>query len=987
MPKSAKDNSQSYVSKLVQSVSQHYIAVLAESAPETVERLAQKDAIQQGDDKSERMAAYIAFWNTLDETQQLSLASHDAKLNQIARMARVIATTKVVWAHNALKTTNAGSIDFVLEHFRQSGVTAGQVQKFINENAQAWVSLTGHPTNPTTLEYTKAQISLARVISDDHATPGDLRLALITLRDTPIVGAHKTPLEEAEETLATLDVIFDSAIALKQLFESALKKHGYADEGVTIQRGLIRPCVWTLGDGDGNENMTAEILDRGIALHRRRIATRYSEKEAAIIAQAMQEGVSSAHITQIEELSHHLQTHETGRTESFARRGELLAKTLRATGHVQTAKTLDEFAFLIRCFGRNFAKIDIRHNAIDIMASAATLLERSALMDKADFTALSLDEQGHKLSAWLEDETALEALRKNAFSAIKDDKIAARILGRLRVIGENPDMCEKLIIAETTHSAHALAALLLLKITGNPIGNVDSRIDLVILSESVADLVSIGHTLETLLENKTFRRHVASRKQLIAMIAKSDTTRQDGRGEAEYAQYEAAVEVYRVADLMKRKHKILEPVLVSVKNGGGHALQRGGGRVTEVPAVHGRAAADARVTDIGPSTLTIQGQQQTILFCPGKVALGSLEAFAAQNLYTKAGIQGEMRPPRFSRNANRQYARADAWLYAKTAGDAFDRLIKNNPAIDELFIAAPWLAMKAGNVSSRPAKRGEKQVCPGITPAEAKGKNPKALEGRAISGERLSAHACVPVFSVLGLLEAMEAVRHEGTACANPDKYGDALHHLYRAHKIQRDAARATINVVAMADFDIAWPLLAGCPRPNKKQVTALAKQFICTDKPHANTPEITLAFLEHYFLEVEKLTYSMISGQTAPKNMRHGAALQKLWPELAAQVSARNRSAEFARVIECYRSRAFDNTPDAPLSAESFRITQALYTSANVINAPVGILATRTKLEPVKEIDGTGKTAFMRPKSYQEKKISHLLEEPAAFKAHAQKE
>lgn len=980
MPTSKNDISQSYVSWLAQTITQHYTSILNESAPETVKLLAQKETIERRQDKSKRMAAYIAFWDALDDSQQLSLSSHDAKLNQIARMARVIGTTEVVWAHNALKTTNAGSIDFVLEHFRQSGVTAGQVQKFINENAQAWVSLTGHPTNPTTLEYTKAQIGLARVVTDPNATPEDLRQALIILRDTPIVGAHKTPLEEAEETLATLDVIFDSAIALKKLFEAALRKHGYADEGVTIQRGLIRPCVWTLGDGDGNANMTAEVLDRGIALHRSRIAARYSEKEATIIAQAKREGASAAHITQIEELSHHLQTHETGRTESFARRGAQLAETLRAAGCMQTGQTLDEFAFLIRCFGRNFAKIDIRHNAIDIMASTAALLERSALMDKADFAALSLDEQGHRLSAWLEDEAALESLRKNAFNAIKDDKVAARILGRLRVIGENPDMCEKLIIAETTHCAHALAALLLLKITGNPIGNADSRIDLVILSESVADLVSIGHTLETLLENKTFRNHVASRKQLIAMIAKSDTTRQDGRGEAEYAQYEAAVEVYRVADLMKRKHKILEPVLVSVKNGGGHALQRGGGRVTEIPAVHGRAAADARVTDIGPSTLTIQGQQQTILFCPGKVAIGSLEAFAAQNLYTKAGVQGEMRPPRFSRNANRQYARADAWLYAKTAGSAFDRLIKNNPAIDELFIAAPWLAMKAGNVSSRPAKRGEQQAQPGITPAQAKGKNPKALEGRAISGERLSAHACLPVFSVLGLVEAMEAVRHEGTACANPDKYGDALHHLYRAHKIQRDAARATVNVVAMADFDIAWPLLVGRARPEEKQVTALAQQFICSDKPDANKPEVTLAFLETYFLEAEKLTYSMISGQNPPANMRHGGALQKLWPELATQVSARNRSAEFARVIECYRSRAFDHAPHVPLSETTFRITQALYTSANVINAPVGILATRTKLEPVKEINGTGKTMFMRPKSYQEKDISHLLEKPAAL-------
>ncbi len=982
MAKAQQSISESYVTRLVETMTAQYLNILAKREPKTVDLLADKKKIQDLPRKADRMAGYIEFWDSLNEAQQYALSTHDAKLNQLARLARIIGTTEIVWAHNSLKTTNAGAIDYVLKQFRENGVSAPQVQKFINENAQAWFSLTGHPTNPTTLEYTLAQIDLAKVIANPNATPAAFKKALARLCDTPIVGAHKTPLDEAKETLGTLDVIFDSAVALKHLFEDALDKHGYAAEGVKITRALIRPCVWTLGDGDGNENLTAAVLEEGIALHRARIAARYGETGAAIISLARHHKISADLIQEIETLQHHIQTVETGRTESFSLKAEAIAETLRQHPNgAATAKAMDEFAYLIRCFGRNFAKIDIRHNAVDIMATVDSILTGSGLAHDDAFSALSLDEQGYKLSALLEDDKTLERLSKEALKAVKKDATAARILGRLSVIGANPDMCEKLIIAETTHAAHALAALLLLKITGNPIANEHSRIDLVILCESVADLVSIGHTLETLLENKSFRAHVVSRKRLIAMIAKSDTTRQDGRGEAEYAQYEAAVEIYRIAELMKRKHTELEGVLVSVKNGGGHALQRGGGRVTEIPAVHGRAAADARVTDIGPSTLTIQGQQQSILFCPGKVAIGSLEAFAAQNLYTKAGIQGEMPPPSFSKNANRQYARADAWLYAKTAGKAFDDLIKNNQAIDELFVAAPWLAMKAGNVSSRPAKRGEKQVGPGITPAEAKGKNPRALEGRAISGERLSAHACLPVFSVIGLVEAMEAVRHFGTACANPDKYGDALHHLYRAHKIQRDAARATINVVAMADFDIAWPLLIGRKRPNRQHIAKLAAAFTCDPAPNSNPPEVTLAFLEDYFFRAEQLTYSMVAGQPPPQNMRHGGALKKLWPELALQVAQRNRHAEFARVIECYRTRQFDAAPDVPLSEDAFRITQALYTAANVINAPVGILATRTKLEPVKEIEGTGKTTFMRPKSFREKHIAHLLSIPAAMR------
>jgi phosphoenolpyruvate carboxylase len=973
-----EDNPTSYVTRLVDRVTGIYIEVLSDTEPDAVALIRQKYAIQSDENKSARMRAYIDFWEGLDENQQLSLSSHDAKINHLSRMARVIGTTEVVWAHNSIKATNAGSIDFVLENFRKNGVTAKQVQRFIDENAQAWFSLTGHPTNPTTVEYTLAQIHVAGIISNPEATYEQLKEALRTLRDTPIIGPRKTPLEEAEETLGTLDVLYDSAVRLKNLFENALEKHGYAAEGVIIRKALIHPCVWTLGDGDGNENMTAQVLEEGIALHRKRIAARYAVTGAEIIKRAQSDGIDCEIIKEIEELVRQVQTVKTGRTEEFSLAAEVLAAKLPKCA---TASALQDLAYLIRCFGRGFGKIDIRHNALDVMDAVAALFHACQLIDKSHFSGMSLDEQSAVLSRYLEDENTLKICSERAVSKLEGEATATRILGRLRVIGQNPDMCEKLIVAETTHPAHALAALLLLKITGNHVGDEHSRIDLVILSESVADLVGIGHTLEVLLENKSFRSHVASRGRLIAMIAKSDTTRQDGRGEAEYAQYEAAVDVYRRVDLMKRKYYELEPVLVTIKNGGGHALQRGGGRVTEIPALHGRAAADARVTDIGPSTLTIQGQQQTIVFCPGKVAVGSLEAFAAQNLYTKAGIQGEMRPPVFSKNINRQYAQADAWLYAKAAGKAFDDLAKNNPAIDELFVAAPWLSMKAGNASSRPAKRGEKHVGVGVTPAEAKGENPKALQGRAISGERLSAHACLPVFSVLGLAEAMEAVKNNGATCVNPEKYGDPLHHLYRAHKIHRDAARATANAVAMADFDIAWPLFTGRRRPHKKQIKKLAVKFVSSSGAYANTPEITLAFLEEYFLKVEKLTYGMVSGQNPKKSMQHGDALKKLWPELAEQVAQRDRSAEFSRVIECYRTRKFDAAPDVPLTQIAFEITQALYASANVINAPVGILATRTRLEPVREVGEKGRTRFMRPQSYQEKNIIHLLQEPAALR------
>lgn len=993
---SEHDTMKNYARRVDRILTGRYRDLIARKDPESFEILQKRLALQKTEIKGKgraakmtRIKSYIRFWNGLTLEQQLVLAGHDARLNHISRLARTIGTTEIVHAHNRIKTTTAGSIDFVLRQFRQQDVAPEQVQKFIDENAVAWFSLTGHPTNPTTLDYTRAQTRLARVITDPDATPDDLETALLDIYNTPIIGDRKTPLDEAEETLNTLNVIYDTALAHRDLFNKALADYGYAEQNVRITKPLIVPCAWTLGDGDGNESLTPAILRDGIKLHRNHIAGRYLQTLKTIQDDA---GFDPDVSASLQILQTYFETMRDAAPPAFDTPASLALYIENIASHIDVYKDqprsaalkdrITDLAYLVGCFGFGFGMIDIRHNAIDLLETVKMLAAIAGLETTQDLESCDLDHLHLELTDWLKDDTLIERCRTVSVEQFNEagHPSAGIIWGRLQIIGQNPDMCEKLIIAEATHPVHALAALLLLKSTGNVVAAPGSRIDLTLLSESVRDLTNLGNTLETLLENPSFRGHVASRGRLLVMIAKSDTTRQDGRGEAEYAQYEAAVDIYRVGEKMGRKYPELQNILTSIMNGGGHALQRGGGRVTEVAAVHGRSAAEARVFDCGPSTLTIQGHQMTILFCPGKVALGTLEALASQNLYTKAGVHGEMPDVQSGRNMNRQYARADAWLYARISGLAFDALTKDNPAIDNVLRRAPWLAMKAGNVSSRPAKRGEKQVGPGITPREAAGENPKALQGRAISGERLTAHACLPVFTVLGLLEAMETVRGQGLASRNPEKYGDALHHLYRTHKIHRDGARATINAVTMADFDIAWPLLAGRKRPSSRDIAELALRFEYKNMDERDGPAITMAFLEEYFLKVEKLSYEMVSGQPARPSFRHGDALKILWPELESEVSNRGRAAEFSRAIECYRAIEFQKYPDRPLSEIEFRITQSLYAAADVVNAPIGILATRTRLEPVTEMRDGVRTKFMKPESYLESDVAGMLTIPPAL-------
>lgn len=945
-PKIPADTPESggYVATFTQALLDRYDRVLAAADPASAAVQSRRAAIN-APDKRTRMQAYIDLWNDLDETAQYALAVEEAKRSQLARTARTMATTEVVQAHNAIKAETAGSISFVLEKFRAAGVTAQECQRFIDENAVAWFSLTGHPTNPTTVDYVEAQTNLARLLADPQTTKEALDAALRRVYEAPVVAAPKTPLDEARETLNTLDVLYEAALDMKSLFDDALETHGYAAEGVRVQKPLIHACVWTLGDGDGNALLTAAVLENGIALHHRRITARYRDTLAQAVSRLQSLGAADM-----------AQKLSAITPENMQDIKPLIGDCTNPGARAVLADCL----YLYNCFGAGFGTIDVRHNAQDLLQTVMHILQIAQV--EKDFAASTLDDQADWLAAALEDDALLQKLATQKIDSLQDET-AARIFGRLQVVGRHPDMCEKLIIAETTHPAHALAALLLLKITGNTVGQAGSKVDVVTLSESVADLAALGGLMTQLLSNPVYRRHVASRGHMVVMIAKSDTTRQDGRGEAEYAQYKAAVDACAALEKMQQTYPELAPVRLSIKNGGGHALQRGGGRVTEIPALHGRAAADAGVGNMGPSTLTIQGQQMMILFCPGKTAVGTLEALAAQNLYTRAGLAGHMPPPVFTQGIDKTQAEKDAALYAHTAGEAFDALSDNSTAIDDLLTAAPWLAMKAGNASSRPAKRGEKPVVPGVTPRGAKGGSPRALQGRAISGERLTAHACLPVFAVLGLREAMQAVESRAAG---------ALHHLYLAHKIHRDAARATLSALTMADFDIAWPLLTGTPRPDAETVARKAALFDAGAQP--SVPDQTLAYLEAYFLDVEKMTIAMITGTPAPEDLTHGAGLRLLWPDLGAQVARRDRSAEFARVIECYRTREMDKAPDTPVTEIPFRITQALYTAANVVNTPVGILATRTRLEPQPD---SQKQTTRQPESWLEEGVKDQLALP----------
>src|SRR5690606_23496830 len=104
----------SYTRRMERLLTRRYMDMIAAQDPDGFALIKARKDIQHGEDKTTRMRDYIALWDGLSADQQLKLAEHDAKINHLARLARTLATTTVVQAHNKIQTTTAGSIDFVI---------------------------------------------------------------------------------------------------------------------------------------------------------------------------------------------------------------------------------------------------------------------------------------------------------------------------------------------------------------------------------------------------------------------------------------------------------------------------------------------------------------------------------------------------------------------------------------------------------------------------------------------------------------------------------------------------------------------------------------------------------------------------------------------------------------------------------------------------------------------------------------------------------
>lgn len=529
---------------------------------------------------------------------------------------------------------------------------------------------------------------------------------------------------------------------------------------------------------------------------------------------------------------------------------------------------------------------DLR-NIIDKLSA----VEDRVVAQGTAFKDESAENQEKLLKQWLENnQINVESIKKacierNELTAYnhKDGETAQRLLRRCHVMSRYPGTCKKLVIAEMKGAQNALGALFLLKASGNKVSEQGAEISITPLVESVPDLQRVRPVFESMYANELVRKHAQHCEEVILQIARSDTTRRAGRGAADI-QDEAIKEFYCLGvELAKQYGDELNDVFWHCFQGGGFALQRGGGRVEETASKHMRAALRAGeeldpdlvqegkyTGKMGRHLLTVQGHQSYLTFGAGS-ASNFMETMAAQNLYNSAKAQGVVKS-KDSPNAGdrekmslsrRNGENPDALKHRKKATaimrDSYLDIMAN-PAVNELFKDGPWVLIKYGNSSSRASKRGDK-----LPPRAGKTAQDVCADGtrlfrkqRAIGTERLGAHSSTQWLSLLAVVDGLLEIEKQGD---------NVLAAMYNGSKSERDDARVTAIALAMTNFSNAWNMLCGRDEPTLDELKNLKEEF---DEKYRNKKidgpllgemqehknQCTLAYFHYQCLELARVLY-----------------------------------------------------------------------------------------------------------------------------------
>mmetsp|Transcript_55614 Transcript_55614/g.120074 ORF Transcript_55614/g.120074 Transcript_55614/m.120074 type:complete len:972 (+) Transcript_55614:56-2971(+) len=902
-----------------------FVSVVRESHPEAADALDRKLKLVSSSGVLElsRRDSYekqLDIFNGLSGDLKLKVAEMDAKLIDVQWRSRKTAGIRVVNALNALGTVRTGdTFDEVIERFCRLNLPAATVQELV-KYAVVWPSLTTHPTNPFSFEYTSAGIELDALLSEEVTSLEKLKAQLRVIRDTSMffdkddagqsVLKKKSPYLEGQELLKILNVIYDVASPLTTRLRSALDRFNY--KSVTVPETVLDINVWGPGDGDGNPNVTAAILEDFVQVLRKNVRQRYTWDLTALFEPTPERDALVAKLKDLNQADDDV-------TSAF----QEFLNTRPASADVSRMRAK------LTNFGMYLAKIDVRHNSEDLMGTFAALLKAGGVVDKPGFLddVVTPQEQAEMVRAKMSDVAFMQKVKAlptgmpELTAALGGDEMAARVFARLRVVCKYPCMFSKLIIAETRSAANALVAMFLLTLAG---GAEKSRVAIVPLFESRADLLAAPRTAHILCTDPTFLAHVEHIGHFMIMIAKSDTTRLSGPG-VTGCQEET---IGRLLSMNPASYGGKFAVHVFI--GGGDDQMRGGGRIVEIPHVVMLAARRSGATQGCKVAMTVQGYQMQLVFGSQLLAGHFSEAFAAQQMLANARITGSHPYRAVPAVCNKRGAEDQANQFFQACMDAYEEVaglpegtpaqIARRKAIVDYFASFPLDLVKLGNKSSRPGSRKA---------------NPDPLQGRAISLDQLSKHDGAYITATLGVAKGF-AHLNQLLRCGAPEEGDPKVHadspevlylsparHAYLANKTFRDFARMQAVVLYQKDFDVAWGHRGGVPTASER--AQLEEEYQASlRKQQPASPRAFLAHIEANDMREARYLLEALTGEDHSSNGREVdlcEPLQTGWPQLARSMEYRRRQSGMATMFENEAAALFaalkSDSPPLELSQE----------------------------------------------------------------------
>ncbi len=793
------------------------------------------------------------FYEKIKEDKKLfsQILELETKLQEILKRARKSALNDIISCYKKDSQDEQFSFIELLKKSFENQIKPEILQNFLTKNFKAFFSLTSHPTNPTSLEYTALGYEFDEIISDKKTLNfKKLKNNLKKIILCSINGQKKSCLEEMIETeLAVKNIKIANEKLLKKL-QLEIENSPYKNK-IFLPKKICEISLWSHGgDADGNPNVTAKILQKGI-------------------------------------------------------------------DRIKKLKLV--------------SKIDLRHDAKDIENSVAEILQ-----DFGVKSFLKKDENNKIkiLHNFLESDILINKINK----FLLQEKDNNEIIKRLLVVNKNPLLIDKFIISNHQTVSQVLMVLFLLKITKNfQIKN--HIIHVVTLSESVADLKNIFKIQQQLIDDKIYQNYLKKSGKIIAMIAKSDTARVGGVA-VDYYQDKASGQILILKKIAFEKYNL--KLDVQVFNGGGYALQRGGGRFDEIANRQANSmleiAQELNIKNLrlDPAIATVQGQQQQILFGSLAIAQNTIENFALHNLCSslKASLLFEK-------------LKIDDPKYYKIRQEFSDEAIKSyqkkyfsNQYLNELFFNSNRLGVMLGNLSSRPLKRDTQQqkiatpikYCDAVEDL----KSFNIFETRAITLDRTIAHTATFAIMFLGLQESFDKIIK---------KYNSKiLLDLYFYNNSFRDFVRNQIIALDMVDINYAWKMLVGIERPPIEEIIKLSKNFADNKKMQKLTlkkrQKITMAFLDFYIFEVGKNIAKSLFSQDLELNYEFydlNKILEIYSSNLANEIKYCKNESYFTKLVEADFTDFLNKNPAEILNEIDLKNIHNCYIANNIIfNAPL---------------------------------------------------